>query len=334
MLFRQDFRRSHQASLVPVFHRLGQGQHGQSRLAATHVPLHQPVHRFRTLHIVVNLLPGLFLAVRQCKAQLAAHPVHQLSAAGHLDAPAVPLDFHPVVQQAALQEEQFLKNEPLPGLFQQLLAFGKMDVLQGLQPGQEMFGPQQRCRQAFRKLLPGQCQGLPYSAAHIVLGQTAGQGIGGQDARSLRLLILHMGQTGRRDAFGRASQVHLTDDEYLIPRMVHPGHVSLSPEQDDFCKSGTIPHRNGGIFHVPHAPPVVQPHDGSPEQLHGAVRGQFVNGLYMGIIQVASLPGKMVQQIADGHNVDVFKFQGLFGPDAFEFGNWFLPPHVEFLLFS
>ena len=239
-----------------------------------------------------------------------------------------------MMEQPALEEEQFLKDQPLPGFFQEFRTFGKMDVFQGFQPGQEMSGLEDFLRQAFRQFFPRQGQSLAHRPPHLILGQAAGKGIGGEDARGFRLFFLHMGEAGTGDAFGGTAQVHFSDDEYFIPCMIDPGHIGLGPEQDDFREAGAIPHGNGGIFHVPGTPAVVQPHDGPSEQLHLPGCGQFADGLYMGIVQIAALPGKMVQQVTDGHNIDIFKFLGLFGPDAFEFGYWFLPPHGSFLLFS
>ena len=334
MLFRQDLRRSHETALVAVFHCFGQGQKGQGRLPGAYIPLDQPVHGFRALHVVVDFLPGFFLAVGKRKAQTFPYLLHQFSGPGHLDAPAVLLDFHPMMEQPALEEEQFFKDQPLPGLFQQFRTFGKVDVLQGFQPGQEMLCLEDLFRQALRQFLPGQGQSLAHRPPDLVLGQAAGQGISGQDAGGLRLFILYMGQTGAGDTFGGAAQVHLADDQHLISGMVHPSHVSLCPEQDDFRKARAVPQGNGGVFHVPGTPPVVQPDDGPPEQLHFPAGGQFPDGPDVGIIQIAALPGKMIQQVADGLYVDICEFQGLFGPDAFEFAYRFLPPHGHFLLFS
>ena len=84
-----------------------------------------------------------------------------------------------MVEQAALEKEQFLEIQPLPGLFQLFRSFGKVDVLQGFPPGQELFGPEDLFRQAFRQFLPGQGQGLAHCSPDLVLGQAAGEGIGG-----------------------------------------------------------------------------------------------------------------------------------------------------------
>ena len=334
VLLCQDFRRRHQASLIAVLHRLGQGQESQGRFPGAHIPRAQPIHGLRTLHIIVDFLPCFFLAVRQGKAQVVQNLPDQRPAPGHFNALAVLLDLHPVVEQAALEKEQFLENQPLPGLFQKFRTFGKVDVLQGFQPGQELFGPEDFFRQAFRQFLPGQGQGLAHCSPDLVLGQAAGEGIGGKNPRCFRSVLFYMGQGRPRNAFGRASRHHLADDQHLIPGVIDPGHVGLGPEQDDFRKPGAVPDGDGGVLQVPGTPPVVHPYDGPPEQLHFSSGGQLTDGPDMGIIQIASLPGKMVQQVADGYNIDIFEFQGLFGPDAFESGYWFLPPHGHFLLFS
>ena len=284
VLFGQDFRRCHQASLVAVFHRLCQGQERQGRFPGAYIPLDQSVHRLQALHVIIDFLPGFFLAVRQLEPQEFSDFLDQRTASDHLDAPAVPLDFHPMVEQAALEKEEFFEDQPLPGLFQKVRAFGKMDIFQSFQPGQEMFGLEDLLRQTFRQFLPGQGQSLAHRSPYLVLGQAAGQSIGRKDARSFCFFILHTGKAGTGDAFGRTAQVHLANDEYFIPRMIDSGHVGLGPEQDDLCKASAIPYGDSSIFHVPGAPPVVQPHDGPLEQLHLSPHGQFADGLYMGIV--------------------------------------------------
>ena len=69
MLPCQYFRRCHHGSLKAVFHCLHQGQHGNHGLAGAYIPLHQPPHGHRPLHIIADILPCILLVISQPEGQ-------------------------------------------------------------------------------------------------------------------------------------------------------------------------------------------------------------------------------------------------------------------------
>ena len=64
VLLGQDFGRRHERHLQAVFHRDQRRQQRDDRLAAADVPLQQPVHRLRPLHVLDDLLERLLLIRR------------------------------------------------------------------------------------------------------------------------------------------------------------------------------------------------------------------------------------------------------------------------------
>ena len=111
MLLRQDLRRRHQRDLAAVF----DGDDGRferhDRLARPNVPLQQPAHGIRLLHVGSNFFQDALLRGRGMKRQdlldgLARPVVEPEGDAGlrlHLPAAKFEAQFH---------EEEFFKNQP------------------------------------------------------------------------------------------------------------------------------------------------------------------------------------------------------------------------------
>ena len=72
MLFRQNFRRGHEHSLVAVFHSQQHGAKRYHRFAGTDIPLQQAVHRTRGTQVVKNFVDNFLLAV--CKSKPKVFP--------------------------------------------------------------------------------------------------------------------------------------------------------------------------------------------------------------------------------------------------------------------
>ena len=153
MLPRQDLRRHHERGLETVFRHLCNRQRRHRRLPAADVPLDEPLHRRKPLHIVLDIAKRPRLIRRQRERKRAPHPLHQLAGRTAFDPVPPRFPFLSEQKYPRLHEKQFFKRDtptrrlPLPPILRE------MHPLIRLAPPHETILNQNARRQIFRQIL-------------------------------------------------------------------------------------------------------------------------------------------------------------------------------------
>ncbi len=186
MLPGEDFRRRHQRPLKTGATIFVQSRRRNSRLARANIPLHQPPHWARALHVSVNLRNHALLRPSQREGQsrtkfrklpaarLALHTLHRIRQA--------------VRQDGQLRYQQFLVGKALPPALRVLRALREMHAIKRVMQRNQRILRQNLRRQALhnvrRVLLPRRRHQL----AHTLLREIRRQSVNRQDCAPARLV--------------------------------------------------------------------------------------------------------------------------------------------------
>ena len=153
MLPRQDLRRHHERGLETIFRHLCNRQRRHRRLPAADVPLDEPLHWRKPLHVVLDIAKRPRLIRRQRERKRASHPLHQLAGRAAFDSVLPRFPFLSEQKYPRLHEKQFFKRDtptrrlPLPPILRE------MHPLIRLAPPHEAILHQNARRQIFRQIL-------------------------------------------------------------------------------------------------------------------------------------------------------------------------------------
>ena len=236
MLTGQDLGRGHQGALPAIGRAQIQGQKCQDRLAGSHIALQPAVHEPGTCQIPADLVPGLFLSLRQDKGQALREGLHFRPV---LHGPCID-QFLPGLLLAADRQdelEKFIKDQSSSGFREFFHIHGEMDLPVRLpEPCQVQKGPVLLRDIILRKDIL--LQDLPHCLFHLIVLQASGQGIAGLhgalDPRvgsgRINPGLFHIEKAGPGPS-QRAPEIMAAAHRQGIPDIGHiePGQTHLGP---------------------------------------------------------------------------------------------------------
>ena len=303
MLRSQNLRRHHNTALITVFHRLSQRQRTDNRLAAAYIALQNAVHRLFILHIQRNLTPCLLLCRRQLKGQSLHYIFNKRTVCSVLDTLSVVMALLTIIQQAALQQKQLLKNKALLGTSQRFPAFREVNIFQRrIAVGQIALTHNLR-RQAFRQILCCQAQRLAYPGTQVLLRQVAAQSIHRHNARRFALVLLQRLHINLADGLRSAPLPYAACNLQHGIRLQLLRLVALPAEKVQRSITCFVTHRHGRIAATAGTVAVFHLINGRFENLLTVVYIKLLNRFELGIIEISTLTRVKFQQITHAENI-------------------------------
>ena len=320
VLAREDLRRRHQRALEAVLHGLDEREQREYRLAGADIPLDEPTHGNRSLHIAADLLPDLCLVVRQRERQAREDLLHQLARREMTHATlrlARPLLEE---QQAALDEVKLLKGEPLPRRRERPCILRKMDGGKGIAPRHETVRPLDCWRQDFPKRQRRSEQRLHLPTEERLVERLR-RSINGQDTQpALRLLPLREDLIRRELAHGKlplpaVSVFHPSRDEEPSPGLQFLFQETLV-EPTDLKEAGPITDECRQDIQVPRSRDLFPDAHDRARRRRLLARLQAANRREAALVLVGAR--EIRQKIVDGMDAEAREFLCLLRSDALQ----------------
>ena len=113
VLLGENLGRRHEGHLQAVLHRDDCRLQRDDRLSRPDIPLQQPIHRARLLHVGDDLRQRLFLGSGRLERQHALQRLAHFRIGHHRERLAFPVGVAPAQEQADLEQEELLENQAL-----------------------------------------------------------------------------------------------------------------------------------------------------------------------------------------------------------------------------
>ena len=247
VLLCKHFRRRHDAGLVAVAHGDETAQHGHHGLARAHVALQQAVHLMAAHHVGADLLDHPLLRTCEAVRQAVVAGVEISAHAGHLKPFLGTRAYVFLLQQAQLQEEEFLEFQPAGGLFQRIRVRREMDVLQRVLQRAETELADEVFREGLGDLVQAEGKRGRFQPAHHLAGDAAvlellGAGIDAREA-ALHGAVLLRGVHLRMDHVVAAVEFLRLAEEYEFRTQHEPLVIPFYAfEKYHFHPAGAVVH--------------------------------------------------------------------------------------------
>ena len=262
------------------------------------------MHRLFILHIERNLTPRLLLRRRQLKGQSLYYVFDKRTISSVLDAFSVVMALLAIIQQAALQQKQLLKNKALLGTSQCFPAFREVNIFQRRIAVRQIALAHNLRRQTFRQILCCQTQRLAHPGTQILLRQVTAQSIHRHNARRFALVLLQGLHINLADGLRSAPLPYATRNLQHGIRLQLLRLVALPAEKVQRSIACFVTHRHGRITATAGTVAVFHLINSRFENLLAVVNLQLLNRFELGIIKISTLTRVKFQQITHAENIE------------------------------
>ncbi len=303
MLFGQNLGGGQQGGLIAIGRGHEHGPGGHHGLAAAHIALDQPGHWHGAVDVLHHLGQDTGLSAGQLERQRGGVAGHHRLVAGQGGGRGA-LELAATLLHTQLDQEEFVKGQPLAGGLHLGHVFGEVDLLQRLGPAhQPQFCHHLRRDRVIHKFAPG-LQRQTGQLDYRPVGDPFGQVIDRDDGSRGHRVLLDGLEAGVIQGFIAHKEANLAAEAHGSPRMQFFAHIGTPP---------------GGVQRTRAVPQNALDHGAVAGQLlvvqlpqigdhrHLFARLQLVDGAQGAVIVITM--GQMPKQVVD--RVDAQLDQGL-----------------------